>query len=37
LNGGPSVTENFFEKKVKFYLDYIRRMPEWNYLIFLIT
>jgi hypothetical protein len=28
LNGGPSVTENFFEKKIKFYLDYIRRMPE---------
>lgn len=28
LNGGPSLNENFFNKKVDFYLDYIRRIPE---------
>jgi len=28
LNGGPSLNENFFNRKVDFYLDYIRRIPE---------
>jgi len=28
LDGGPSLDESFFNKKVDFYLDYIRRIPE---------
>jgi hypothetical protein len=28
LNGGPSLDENFFAKKVDFYLDYIRGISE---------
>ncbi len=28
LDGGPSLNENFFSKKVDFYLDYIRSIPE---------
>jgi len=30
LNGGPTLSESFFDKKVKFYLDYIRGMDDEN-------
>ena len=28
LNGGPTLSESFFDKKVKFYLDYIRGIDD---------